>query len=100
MVEIPISCLHTCIQVIKETFVGIFIEFVHIEIVRNTLKKYSRGHHFASIFQNFFRGKPPDPPIGGRHPLLYPPPLIPSGLSGVPPPGAGLLDPPLLKRLD
>ena len=44
------------------------------------LDLHSRLHRFASFFQNFLGGGPPNPHLQEGRPLPYPPPLGPSGL--------------------
>ena len=92
MVEISISCLHTCVRVIKYIFVKIFIKFCprKIWLKDNTPKATSLLQLFI-----FFVGGPRNPFMVGGHPLQYPPPLVSSVLAGVPPPTVILLDPPL-----
>ena len=46
---------------------------------------HSRLHRFASFFQNFLGGGPPNPHLQEGRPLPYPPPLGPSGLENPPP---------------
>ena len=50
------------------------------------LDLHSRLHRFASFFQNFLGGGPPNPHLQEGRSLPYPPPLGPSGLDNPPPP--------------